>query len=106
MPHSYVIILERKELGKYDNIVVMTINGILIGLFLVALGLITLKYNRVVAQNLGTPQFVWRFFGPGRENSFYLLLSCVIIILGLFVMFGLFRIITSLVLNPFKGLVQ
>jgi hypothetical protein len=84
----------------------MNIGGVFIGLLLVAIGLLTLKYNRQVASALGTPTFLYKYFGPGREYGFYVLLSFVVIFLGFFVMFGLFGIITDLVFKPFRGLIK
>ena len=85
---------------------VMSIGGVLIGILLVALGLATLKFNRSVATTLGTPNFLLKYFGPGREYGFYILLSFLLIFLGFFVMFGLFGIITDLVFKPFRGLIK
>lgn len=84
----------------------MTISSILIGILLIAMGLLMLKFNGPVSRTLGTPAFLYKLFGPGREYAFYILLSFVIIFLGLFVMFGLFGIITDLIFKPFRGLIQ
>ena len=80
--------------------------NILIGLFLIGLGIITAKYNHAVGQNLGTPSFVRKWFGPGREYAFYLLLSFIMILIGFAVTFGLFGMITNMFMSPFKGLVR
>jgi hypothetical protein len=82
----------------------MSIGGVFIGILLIALGVVTLKFNMAVANNLGTPTFLGRYFGPGREYAFYKLLSILIILLGFFVMFGLFGAIANLILSPFKNL--
>jgi hypothetical protein len=84
----------------------MSLGGIFIGIVLIAMGLVTLKFNRSVAATLGTPSFLYKYFGPGREYGFYILMSFLLIFLGLFVMFGLFGIITDLIFKPFRGLVH
>ena len=84
----------------------MSISGIVIGLILIALGVVMIKFNRQVAATLGTPSFLYKYFGPGREYGFYILLAFMLIFLGFFVMFGLFGIITDLIFKPFRGLVR
>ena len=84
----------------------MNIGSIFIGLLLIGMGVAMLKFNRQVAANLGTPSFLYKYFGPGREYGFYALLSFVLIFLGFFVMFGLFGIITNLIFTPFRGLIR
>jgi hypothetical protein len=84
----------------------MTLGGIAIGLILIGLGVFTLRFNRSFSNTLGTPTFVARYFGPGREYSFYKLISLALILLGFFVFFGLFGIITNLIFAPFRGLIK
>ncbi|HKX73744.1 MAG TPA: hypothetical protein VJM32_07055 [Candidatus Saccharimonadales bacterium] len=84
----------------------MSISGVFIGILLIALGLVTIKFNRQVAATLGTPSFLYKYFGPGREYGFYILLSFILMFIGLFVMFGLFGIITDLIFKPFRGLIR
>ena len=66
----------------------MSIGGFILGLLLVVGSLLMIKYNRAVSGMLGTPSFLSKYFGPGREYTFYILLSFVIMFLGFFVMFG------------------
>jgi hypothetical protein len=84
----------------------MSIGGFVIGIILIGLGVLTLKFNMQFSNTLGTPSFVTKYFGPGREYSFYKLVSILLIILGFFVMFGLFGMITNLIFSPFRGLVK
>ena len=84
----------------------MNIGNIILGILLIGTGIAMLRFNRRVATTLGTPSFLFKYFGPGREYEFYALMSFVLIFLGLFVAFGLFGIITDLVLAPFRGLVR
>jgi hypothetical protein len=84
----------------------MDIGGIIFGMILVGLGALTLKFNMQFSNSLGTPMFVARYFGPGREYSFYKLVSLLLIILGLFFIFGLFGMIANLIFSPFRGLVR
>jgi small-conductance mechanosensitive channel len=80
--------------------------NIFIGLILVGLGFLMLKYNQAIAGTLGTPTFLGRYFGPGREYSFYKLVAILLMILGGFFIFGLFGIIANFIFSPFRNLLK
>jgi hypothetical protein len=82
------------------------LNNIFVGLILVGLGFVMIKFNQSIAGTLGTPVFLNRYFGPGREYSFYKLLALLLMVLGGFFIFGLFGIIADFIFSPFRGLLK
>ena len=84
----------------------MTLNNIVIGLLLIAAGLVMLRFNKAIGNTLGAPQMLTRFFGPGREYGLYLLLAFVVMFAGMAIMFNLFDSIGNAIFQPFRGLVK
>ena len=76
------------------------------GTVLVILGFVGVMFSRSLAASLDTPLFVSRFFGPGREESFYKLLGVVLILGGFSTMIGLHQYIIQLIFSPFTNLVN
>ena len=82
----------------------MTIESLFTGSALVIVGFVVVMFSRTLSDMLATPDFVVRFFGPGREDSFYKLMGVLVIIIGFSTMVGLHRYIIDLLLSPFTTL--
>jgi hypothetical protein len=81
----------------------MSIQGFFIGLILIILGTLGIKFNYQITNNLGTMESVERFLGPGRQYAFYKLLGILFIIVGFFVMFGVFNDILNFIFTPLRN---
>jgi hypothetical protein len=84
----------------------MNFGNIVIGLIFVGLGVLTLKFNQGFSNSLGTPSFVAKYFGPGREYSFYKLVSILLMFIGGLFIFGLWGPLMDFLFAPLRGLVR
>lgn len=82
----------------------MSIKGFIIGLILIAIGTLGVKFNYQISNNLGSMPSLEGFLGPGRQYAIYKLLAVILIIFGFFVMFGVFHDVANFLLSPLQGI--
>jgi hypothetical protein len=83
----------------------ISIGGILFGLFFIAFGISCVKWNYVVANNLREFDFLATMGGGDIYNGVKVF-GIICILLGLTIGLGLWQGLLSIISEPFGGLIQ
>ena len=78
----------------------MTIGAFFLGLLIIIAGVISVKYNRQIADSFGDSGIA-NMIGPGNKYGVFKIYSVVAILIGLFIMFGLHEYFLNLIISPF-----
>ena len=81
----------------------MSIGSFIIGLIIVVAGAVSVKYNRQVADSFGSSAIAGKI-GPGSKYDVFKFYSIIAILVGLIIMFGLYKPIIELIVSPFTKL--
>ena len=81
----------------------MSIGAFIIGLIIVVAGAVSVKYNQQIADSFGSSAIANKL-GPGSKYDVFKLYSIVAILVGLIIMFGLYKPIIELLVSPFSHL--
>ncbi len=81
----------------------MSVGSFFIGLIIVIVGAISVKYNQQIADSFGSSSIANKI-GPGSKYDVFKLYSIIAIIVGLIIMFGLYKPILEFIVSPFSHL--
>lgn len=81
----------------------MSIGAFIIGLIIIIAGVVSVKYNRQVTDSFGSSAVASKL-GAGSKYDVFKIYSIIAILVGLVIMFGLYKPILELLASPFSHL--
>ena len=82
----------------------MSITSFFLGLIMMALGVLGLKYNYQLTNNFGSFGSLTSFLGTGNEYAVFKLLALLLVFAGFVTMFGLGDNVLNFLLSPLRGI--
>ncbi len=81
----------------------MSIGSFFIGLIIIIAGALSVKYNQQIADSFGSSAIANKI-GPGSKYDVFKFYSIIAILVGLIIMFGLYKPIIEFIVSPFTHL--
>ncbi len=78
----------------------MSVGAFFLGLLIIIAGVLSVKYNRQIADSFGESGIA-NMIGPGNKYGVFKLYSIIAILIGLIIMFGLHTFFINLIISPF-----